>query len=631
MSAGEAGASPLSEKGGRGLWGLWLRHSLSVRLAILLSLALVPLGVIAFEQERRLENARDRIREQAFHAITAEIARREGAVVERSLGAAQALAATIPTLSRTPEECRQTAQSIVEGSNGMFSFVGFQARDGTMRCASTGPAPEFSATSMLPERMEESRPFITSTADSAPSDAPAISVHHPVHDDDGRLLGHVTLSIATRDVELPPGVTESDIMLAVVDESGTPLGSPGRLGETMRFLPSGLDPAALAASGQRTVSAEDREGRVRDYAIEPIVNGVAYAVSTRPDPARSAPLLSPWPTLYPPLIWLASFVLIFGVIESSLMGPVRLLSQRIRRFGRTRELPPWPARRALPSELAGIEETFVEMAGRLTRDEERLLDAVHEQKVLLKEVHHRVKNNLQIISSMINLQVRGAEAPETERALERINNRIASLATVHRRLYQSSSVGQVEFDGLLRDVILTLMATAGPEKSDARIMPEIDTRLAPIRLTPDQSLPATMFAVEAMTNALKYVGPDEAGHSWITLTLEEKAAQDRAGEEAGVTQVRLRIASSGREPEPSAERAPASGPPGGGVARGAAARPARSDGGLGQRLIAGFARQLGGSHSMGWEGDRFVATLVFARRPFSAQDAAVDGAALPAE
>ncbi len=603
-AAGRAGRQ------GHGLRGLWLRRSLSVRLAILLSLALVPLGVIAFEQTRRLEAELERVRDLNFHAITAEIARREAAAAEQTLGVARALAATMPTLAQDTESCRDTVRSVVDRSDSLFSFAGFLPREGVMRCISTGESRDFSGNAEFERRLQDPRVFATSSQQGPMSKAPVISVHYPVFDDGGQVLGYVSVSISARDIDLPDGVTENDIALAVVDETGVPLGAVGHIEESRVLMPAEFDPRDLSVRARGTFTAEDGEGRRRDYAVEPIVDGVAYAVGTRPMPAEAAMGLTLWPAAYPVLMWLASLALIFGVIESSLMGPVRTLGSRIRHFGRTRELPRWPMRRRLPSELALIEETFADMATRLRRDEERLIDAVHEQEVLLKEVHHRVKNNLQIISSMINLQVRAANAHETERALERINSRIASLATVHRRLYQSSSVGQVEFDSLLRDVVSTLVATARPEGTGARSLPEIDTALAPVRMTPDQSLPATMFAVEAVTNALKYATPDSQGRRWIRITLEEEGGADGAP-----GRVLLRVENS------AGHDAPPDAPPG-------EAKTAPE--GLGRRLIAGFARQLGGTQASGPDGDTFVACLAFRRRPFSAADLVRDEAPKPA-
>ncbi|RDC69934.1 sensor histidine kinase [Rhodovulum sp. 12E13] len=582
-----------------------------MRLAILLSLALVPLGVIAFEQTRRLEAELERVRDLNFHAITAEIARREAAAAEQTLGAARALAATMPTLARDTESCRKTLRSVVERSERLFSFAGFLPQAGVMRCISAGEARDLSDHAEFERALQEPRVFATSSQRGEMSKAPVISVHYPVFGDGGQMLGYVSVSITARDIELPGDVTENDIALAVVDETGRPLGAIGPIEETSALMPADFDPRDLAQRGRGAFTAEDGEGRRRDYAVEPIIDGVAYAVGTRPTPAEAASGLTLWPAAYPVLMWLASVVLIFGVIESSLIGPVRTLGSRIRHFGRTRELPRWPMPRRLPSELALVEETFADMAERLQRDEQRLIDAVHEQEVLLKEVHHRVKNNLQIISSMINLQVRAANEPETERALERINRRIASLATVHRRLYQSSSVGQVEFDSLLRDVVSTLVATAGPEGSGARSLPEIDTTLAPLRMTPDQSLPATMFVVEAVTNALKYATPDRRGRRWIRVTLEEEAGDD----DGTPGRVLLRVENS------AGHDAPPGAPPG--VRR-------TTPEGLGRRLIAGFARQLGGTQASGREGDTFVAWLAFRRRPFSAADLGRDEAPKPA-
>lgn len=592
--------SPWSALGRR-----WLGSSLALRLTFLLTLALVPLGLLAFEQTRRLEAELDRVRDLNFQAITAEIARREATELARAMGIARASTAVLPMLAASdPQACTEAARRIAERESAGITFIGYLPPDGMMRCTSSGTTRDFSRDPDFGRRMEEPRSFVTATSSGRMSGVPVISVHEPARGPDGAFLGYVSASLSAREIALPRAVSPADLSVAIVDTDGTVIGATETLSAARRMLPPRLDPNALSA--RTRFEAEGRDGVLRVYAVEPILAGNVYAVGTRPATAAAVAERIP-PAIFPLLMWLASLGLVIGVLESSLIGHVRALGRRMRRFGATRSLTPrQPNARPLPAELALIEEAFTDVASQLARDELRLIDALHEQEVLMKEVHHRVKNNLQIISSIINLQVRGATSKETEDALSRISMRISSLAAVHRRLYESESVGRTRFDALLRDVTSTLMATAAPDRSaSGQSPPSLSFDLAPLRLSPNQGLPGAMFAVEAVTNALKYATPDRDGDCWIAIRLTELTEGDAAGE------VTLAIVSSGRGPEAAPDETdPCSGD----------SAPARTERWqLGQRLIAGFARQLRGRHQSGWEGETWVTQVTF--RPIVADPA----------
>ena len=592
-------ADPSRSIAGRA-WRYWSTRSLGLRIAVLLTLALLPLGVLAFEQTKRLQAELQRVQSLNFHALTAEIARREASSVARAAGTARGLAATLPRLAAdAPETCRRLAADVVARSDARVTFVGYLPRDGVMRCTSNDEVRDFSGDARFDARMSDPRPMLTTSPSGRMSGAPVISLHEPAYGPDGMFAGFVTVSLGALEISLPPGVTRQDIAVAVVDQAGVPLGATQPLDALAGALPESLDDARL--SDRASFTAPGRDGVIRDYALDPIVAGTVYALGIRSPEAGSGPLALP-PAVYPLAMWVASVALVLGMIELSLIGPVRALGDRIRRFGQTRALPDRRDAARLPPELAGIEDSFNDVARQLYRDERRLIDAVHAQEILLKEVHHRVKNNLQIISSMINLQVRGAESAETEQELARINARIASLATVHRRLYESENLARVRFDGLLRDVIARLMQTVRPDDVANKALPEPALDLAPLELSPDQALPGAMFAVEALTNAFKHSMPDAAGRHWIAVTLTRDAGE-----------ACLTVASSGRGPT-SGEG-------------GAMSTLRRRQ--LGQRLIEGFARQLRGTSQADWEGDSFVARLRFT--PKEPSDAAAEdgGSGLP--
>ncbi len=124
----------------------------------------------------------------------------------------------------------------------------------------------------------------------------------------------------------------------------------------------------------------------------------------------------------------------------------------------------------------------------------RLLE---QQEMLLKEVNHRTKNNLQLIVGLIQLQLRQVHDKEAQTALMDTSRRIMSIAAVHERLYQTDEVGTVNVASYLAQVIAGIRATASHE-----VKFELD--LAPVKMSLDTAIPLALLVNELLTNALKY-------------------------------------------------------------------------------------------------------------------------------
>ncbi|MGY6769628.1 sensor histidine kinase [Komagataeibacter sp. NFXK3] len=235
---------------------------------------------------------------------------------------------------------------------------------------------------------------------------------------------------------------------------------------------------------------------------------------------------------------------------------------------------------AMPLEVRQLAHAFSKATRRLARHEKRLERAQVRQELLLKEMHHRVKNNLQIVASLLNLQAGRIRQPGAREEFAQARDRVRALATLHRYLYADGELYSLNMQSFVRELCGQIMHAIG-ESDEGRIT--LDIRVDDLLMVPDQAVPLALIVTEAVSNTIKYAFPDQLH---------------------GTLEVGLRALDGGRACLWIADN-------GVGMAAGrnlTGAEDGRS--GIGMQLIRGFARQLGGTLQMFEEnGTRYV--LVF--------------------
>jgi two-component sensor histidine kinase len=130
----------------------------------------------------------------------------------------------------------------------------------------------------------------------------------------------------------------------------------------------------------------------------------------------------------------------------------------------------------------------------------QLQDSLNQKDVLLKEIHHRVKNNLQIISSMLELQTANVESESLKKVLVEGQTRVSSIALIHHRLYENDSLGTVEFCGFLKDLYKQVAAVFQKNGDKVEVFYEVPETYFDI----DTIVPLGLIANELFTNSFKY-------------------------------------------------------------------------------------------------------------------------------
>jgi PAS domain S-box-containing protein len=198
---------------------------------------------------------------------------------------------------------------------------------------------------------------------------------------------------------------------------------------------------------------------------------------------------------------------------------------------------------------------------RRKRAEEQLQASLHEKVILLQEVHHRVKNNLQVISSLLDMQAMAIQDPQTLQALQDSRNRVRAMALVHDRLYQSSDLARINGREYLEGVAGYLVGVYAGQAGTVDLHLEVQD----ILLDLDTAIPCGLIVNELVSNAWKYAFP--AGRA------SSGEIQVRLARQDGNLVLQVRDNGVGLPPDLDIETAPS----------------------LGLRLVSMLAKQLQGT------------------------------------
>jgi two-component sensor histidine kinase len=144
----------------------------------------------------------------------------------------------------------------------------------------------------------------------------------------------------------------------------------------------------------------------------------------------------------------------------------------------------------------------------------------NQNELLLKEIHHRVKNNLQTISSLLHLQSAHIKDADVKQAVAAGQHRVESMALIHQKLYQRDNLAAIEMKDYLSNLVTSLIETfdADPERITFHLdMPELE-------LDVDTAVPLGLIVNELITNSLKYAFPDGRAGT-ITVSLQKTGDQ----------------------------------------------------------------------------------------------------------
>lgn len=540
-----------------------LSRTLTFRIATLLALALLPVGVLSVVTTYQLLNQADRELADSLLALTAEAAAEQEAAIRTATGVAKTMVSMVPVLEETGNNCEAPLATLLRDSPEL-SFVGYIDNDGTVVCGSANQGTDVSQRPLHQDFTENPGPRVKFSENGSLSNTAVIIVSLPVIRD-GAYDGYVIASLPHRTLNRPPaGVMGRDRPLELItfNDEGEVLTATSGLDLLDRYLPKHRSLSALVSGEEATfVAAVDENAGERLFALSPIVPGQVFALGSWEYDNRWFGGLGLGSSMFfPVLMWIVSLSVAFFAVQRMVIKPTRNLRARMLQFMRSRKLVESDNDPSVPSEIRDMEETWMRLAENILHDEAQLYDTIHQRTVLLKEVHHRVKNNLQLIVSLVGMKMRKARSPAVKQALSNVQQRVMSIARVHQNLYETSTVERVRVGELL-DAITTQIVAANSVSENSLTL---DTKFDDCEVYPDQAVPLSLAVSELITNALKHVGPNEGKKkSVLQVSLDRGGGGSR-----GVVTVRNTLPADPPEPDDD------------------------SSTGLGEQLVRAFASQM---------------------------------------
>ncbi len=492
-------------------------------MILMMTLALLPIGMIAVTMTTGVTRAAQQSAQLSLKLMTEQAAFEERLQIERAMATVEVIANQANTLLADPDSCQLVLGRVVS-RHERFSNASIVPVSGITNCTSTGETVDVSDVSTFSEIVAAAAPAITINTNGPLSNSSVLVVSTP-YLTDGQIAGFASVSIPHASFKLNRDDISKEglINLITLRADGAILTASNGLQNAAGFLPSNDVNQDYLQGSRNTFYAQSRAGRELLYSIVPVPNSAIFVMGIwSPDADINDQLVSGFPAgFFPALMWIISLIVALFAVNRLVTRHIRMLGRQMAHFAKNRRAVKAISTDEMPTELRDIQDSFLEMADSILKDEASLEDSVREKNVLLKEIHHRVKNNLQLISSIVNMQIRNTPDQNTKTILRRIQDRVLSLATIHRDLYQGTDSGRVNVGALVKEVI---------EKSvDIGIETETDinlkTAIADVHLFPDQAVPLSLLAAEAATNAMKYMGAADGKQPYLNAHLSHDDGQ----------------------------------------------------------------------------------------------------------
>jgi two-component sensor histidine kinase len=529
--------------------------SLRTRLTILVAAAILPLLLFSLVHEyRRFQQSREDAALELAKATARAVAQR----IEARFVALRVLALAPELQSGDFKEFRRKAEALIAqeapGSNILV------LREDGQHMMNTAAPPD----AVLPRRVDlTSLQKLFRTGEPSISDVfvgvvvrrPVVAIEVPVRGPDGRVIFGMTLNptpnafIESRQVSSIPAAT-----ITVYDRNGVIV---SRSREHERYVGTKSRDhflSYLRSEPEGVIQTESADGAASLVAFTHVAPfGWAVSVDIPSALLTAGALGSVTPTLLVGALMLLCGMIAAAVVAKSITRPIAELQQ----IANAPEQAVWPVNSTI-AELQDVARALQDSFTRSQNHQRQLEKTIDQRDLLLREVYHRVKNNLQVVDALIRMEFRRVEDKDLLESLRQLLNRIHTLSLVHAQLMSSEDLSHFDIAPLFAELASNLQAALSTGEHDIKIKVEAESLDVPL----DFALPVGLLLVELIMNSAKHAYGARSGEISVQFACDPEG------------RAMLSVQDNGSDPD-----APA---------RFMAAR------GIGSKLVAGFVRQLDG-------------------------------------
>jgi two-component sensor histidine kinase len=487
------------------------------RLVLIVGIAMLAPGALAVLQAISSYNSSMRILEQNLAQAAQLSASEEVGVITASREILTSLAAHPDVRAGSGPACRRALQRAIGGLDQYSGAVVVNSM-GMITCASG----RMNAAVSVADRpwfgeISSGDGFVVSNLELSPwLGTWGIVTAVPLIDEQGVIQGSIALFIGLDWLarRYQKGGDAEETAFALLDSKGeiitgdtkrspakSPLPSRELIGEQLH--------QQMQAAQTQTFRARGHDGTWRLYAISPLLGGRIFVILGTPVLTAIGPLALQvaWGVLTPLLMWVLAIAVVWFGIEHLVVRWITYLERITSAYasGRAQVRPERVS--AAPAEIRSLGETFSRMADLISAREAELRDSLAQKEMLVREIHHRVKNNLQLVMSLLNLHARRIRDPRAEVAFAEARSRINALATLHRRLYESESLQEIDLKWFLEDLCAELRRGGLSRGRHVELSVNSPSEV----IGPEVAVPLGLLVTEAITNAYKHAFNERAG------------------------------------------------------------------------------------------------------------------------
>lgn len=540
------------------------RWSLRTKLVALVALALVPVLALSAWQARVEQDAVALRRDAALGFATDLAVARYGGAIEAARRMSLAACSSEAVLSSIGPEavaahvnrCESYLVGLLGAMPGQYSAALVTDEQGVVRCATAPAAVGMNlADRDIFQRARTAGTIVISDKILSRLEPQAVVALASPIGRNGEFRGMCMVEIPLKSLAETAGQRNDGIGMVIIDAGGVTVGGDA---QAMRRLPTPARLVAATKGQQARFSDYGQDGNLYDFQIRPIDGSSLFAVASVWIGDGTAAAVRAWTTFALVALALAVVLVVIWLgADQWCVRPLRYIQDFADKVARGEEVK-FVAPRPWTPEMVAVGAGVTAMAEAIASREAELRAGLEQRDHMLREIHHRVKNNLQMISSLLNLQAGEIRSPRIRRFFGDAQNRVLTLSILHRHLYERSSWSLVDFQQFISDLVrqISVGRSAG-----GRPVPRYHIRAPIMAVGPDTAIPIGLIVTEAVGIAL---GRDFGGAATPEIRIE---ANEVSGD------VELAIEDNGGDSGMSG---------------------LDSRGGFGITLIKGLAMQLGG-------------------------------------